>query len=304
MMFGNFVIKTKSDLINVINEYGFIPFFENSISGFSIEEHISSDCWWHSDTGQWSAWEWKGPVIRECGCAYGKFFENRAVFISREWFPDFANYRRDGYDFDARWDDGLTSYRDKDLYELLAANAPVVSTVLKERGNYGKGGRKGFETLITRLQAQAYVLISDFVYPTNKAGRPYGWGLAQYSTPELFFGPSFRETVYDKAPEESRERILQHLKNILPQADEQALNNLLYEVALFNFSQFLIRDFDLQKMPVFGEGCALRVSGFVDLDEAEWWLDLVQKNADMQAVLIGTEQKAVTEINLPLVTAK
>ena len=91
---------------------------------------------------------------------------------------------------------------------------------------------------------------------------------------------------------------------ILPQADEQALNNLLYEVALFNFSQFLIRDFDLQKMPVFGEGCALRVSGFVDLDEAEWWLDLVQKNADMQAVLIGTERKAVTEINLPLVTAK
>ena len=57
-------------------------------------------------------------------------------------------------------------------------------------------------------------------------------------------------------------------------------------------------------MPVFGEGCALRVSGFVDLDEAEWWLDLVQKNADMQAVLIGTERKAVTEINLPLVTAK
>ena len=67
-MFGNFIIKTKSDLINAINEYGFIPFFENSIPGFSIEEHISPDCWWHSETGQWSAWEWKGPVINETGC--------------------------------------------------------------------------------------------------------------------------------------------------------------------------------------------------------------------------------------------
>lgn len=87
---------------------------------------------------------------------------------------------------------------------------------------------------------------------------------------------------------------------ILPTADEEALNELLYEVALFNFSQFLIRDFDLQKMPVFGEGCALRVSGFADLDEAEWWLDLIQKNADMQTVLQQVQLKAVTEVNLPL----
>ncbi len=88
---------------------------------------------------------------------------------------------------------------------------------------------------------------------------------------------------------------------ILPTADEQALNDLLYEVALFNFSQFLIRDFDLQKMPVFGEGCALRISGFADLDEAEWWVDLTQKNAEMQARLETVQIKAVTEINLPLV---
>ena len=87
---------------------------------------------------------------------------------------------------------------------------------------------------------------------------------------------------------------------IMPKADEQALNELLYEVALFNFSQFLIRDFDLQKMPVFGEGCALRVSGFADLDEAEWWMDLIQKNADMQVVLQQIQLKAVTEVNLPL----
>ena len=88
---------------------------------------------------------------------------------------------------------------------------------------------------------------------------------------------------------------------ILPTADEAALNELLYEVALFNFSQFLIRDFDLQKMPVFGEGCALRVSGFADLDEAEWWVGLVKKDAEMQRALVGIQIKAVTEVNLPLV---
>ena len=223
----DFTVRTKEDLIRAVQRYGFLPLFACAVPGFSVEEHAAAEVWYSEGSSDWPVWEWKGPVIRECGCAYGKFFENRAVFISREWFPDFANYRRDGYDFDARWDDGLASYRDKDLYELLTANAPAVSLDLKARGNYGKGGRKGFETLITRLQAQGYVLISDFVYPKNKKGEPYGWGLAQYSTPELFFGPAFRETVYDKTPEESYERILGHFQRILPQADDAQLRKLL-----------------------------------------------------------------------------
>lgn len=87
---------------------------------------------------------------------------------------------------------------------------------------------------------------------------------------------------------------------ILPTADEQALNELLYEVALFNFSQFLIRDFDLQKLPVWGEGCALRISGFADLDEADWYVDLIRRNEEMQVVLQPVQIRAVAEVNIPL----
>ena len=75
----DFIINSKTDLINAINEFGFLPFFANSIEGFSIEEHITRDCWYDSDDGVWNAWEWKGPVIRETGCAYGKFFEKKAT---------------------------------------------------------------------------------------------------------------------------------------------------------------------------------------------------------------------------------
>ncbi len=226
-MIGDLCIRSKQDLIDAVKEYGFLPLFANAVPGFSVEEHAVPEVWYSPGSDDWPVWEWKGPVIRETGCAYGKFFEKKAVFISREWFPDFANFRRDGYDFDARWDDGLASYADRDLYELLDANAPVVSTVLKRLGNYGKGGRKGFDTAVTRLQAQGYVLISDFVYARSKDGNTYGWGLAQYSTPERFFGPSFRETVYARTPEESYERVLRHLKEILPQADEKQIRKLL-----------------------------------------------------------------------------
>ena len=68
------MIKSRNDLVKAIKKYGFIPFFANDIEGFSIEENISSECWWTADSGRWDAWEWKGPVIRETGCAYGKFF--------------------------------------------------------------------------------------------------------------------------------------------------------------------------------------------------------------------------------------
>ena len=34
MPFGDFIIKSKSDLIDAINEFGFLPFFENSIDGW------------------------------------------------------------------------------------------------------------------------------------------------------------------------------------------------------------------------------------------------------------------------------
>ena len=222
-----FTIQTKNDMIEVIKTFGFLPFFANSIPGFSIQEHVTDDVWYTSDDNDWKVWDWKGPVIRECGCAYGKFFENKAVFISREWFLDFANYRRDGYDFDARFDDGLASYRDKELFELLDANAPILSKELKAVGNYRRDGKKGFDTIITRLQAQCYVLTSDFVYAKDKTGRSYGWGIAEYSTPEKFFGKSFRNRVYKRTPEASYQRIFRHLQSLFPDVDEKVIRKIL-----------------------------------------------------------------------------
>ena len=220
----DFYIETKEDLINAVHEFGFVPLFENSVPGFSVAEHVSPKAWFSSEEG---VWEWKGPVIRETGCAYGKFFENKAVFIDREIFPDFANYRRDGYDFDAAYDDGLIPFKDKTLYDLLSERAPILSKRLKRAGGYVKGGRKGFDTVINRLQAQCYVIIGDFVYELDKNGNTYGWGVAEYSTPEIFMGSDFTDSVYAREPEESRGILLDRLKTLLPCAGEKELLSIL-----------------------------------------------------------------------------
>ena len=224
----DFKIDSITGLMDVIDELGFVPFFKNEVEGFSIEEHIAPGCWYNDgDNGFWPAWEWKGPVISQMKCAYGKFLKNKAMYISPKWFPDFANFRRDGYDFDARFDDGLASIRDKELFELLDANAPVMSKQLKLLGHYGKNGRKGFDTMITRLEKQCYVLISDFIYSTDRYGNRYGWGVAQYSTPERFLGKKFCDAVYKRTPEESYARIVRHLKKVLPDADQSLIEKMI-----------------------------------------------------------------------------
>lgn len=220
----DFYIRGKADLVRAVERFGFVPFFKNRILGFSIAEHCAPETWFSDEEG---IWEWKGPVVRETGCAYGKFFENKAVFISREWFPDFANYRRNGYDFDALWEDGKARHADKALYDLLSTHAPVTSRALKDLGGYGREGRRGFDASISRLQALGYVLISDFVYDLDRKGNPYGWGVAEYSTPERWLDVDFTQNVYRRSPEESFERILTHLKTILPFADEAALRRIL-----------------------------------------------------------------------------
>ena len=228
----DFRVRTKQDLIDAVREYGIVPYFSTSVPGFSLEEHCSPSVLF-SDNGD-DTWAWKGPVIQATGCAYGKFFEKKAAYVSREIFLDLANYRRDGYDFDSRYDDGLARFQDKQLYDLIDASAPVLSKVLRETGGYAYSGRwqktegkKGFDTSVTRLQEQCYVIISDFVYTLDKNGNRRGWGVAEYSTPEKTMGEFFTDNVYRRTPEESYERLMEHLKKLFPRAQEKELKKFL-----------------------------------------------------------------------------
>ena len=65
--------------------------------------------------------------------------------------------------------------------------------------------------------------------------------------------------------------------------NEQNLNELLYEVALFNFSQFLIKDFDLQTYPDYSSTeSALKISGFESPEDVEWYRHLLNGDAAIQ----------------------
>ena len=82
-------LKSPADIEARCTELGFLPFFRCGIPGFSVEEMVAPEYWCTDEVG---AWEWKGPVIREGHCAYGKLFARKAGFVSREWLPDYCLY--------------------------------------------------------------------------------------------------------------------------------------------------------------------------------------------------------------------
>ncbi len=218
-------IRSAADVIRLVDDIGFLPFFRNHIPGFSIEECCPGELWFAE--GIDGPWEWKGPIARSDQCIYGKFFGNKAGFISRKWLPDFANFRRDGYDFDARYDDGLASRKDKGVFDTVSEHGALLSKELKNICNYRKGGNKGFDTVITRLQMQTYICIADFVYMKDKFGQTYGWGVAKYSTPEAQYGYDYVTSAYQREPDESKEKIISHLNRLLPDAGNEQILKLI-----------------------------------------------------------------------------
>lgn len=219
-------IKTSSELSEVIEELGFLPLFKNSISGFSVEEMTAADCWW-SGTPEEDPWEWREVIANEGRIAYGKFFCNRAGFISREWFPYFAVYRRDGYDFDSRYEDGLASRKHKKLMDLLELSTSMPSYELKKYAGFCKAGETGFEGAVTALQMQTYIIVNGFHRRRNRRNEEYGWSVADYALSERLFGEEHVRSAYGMGTDEAKCRMIARLQKNFPKASELEAEKLI-----------------------------------------------------------------------------
>lgn len=219
-------IRSYQELIRWINEVGFLPLFKNEVDGFSAEEHVSPLFWWTGDQEQ-DPWEWRRLIAKAGTVAYGKFFRKKAGFISKKWFPYFANYRRQGYDFDSRWEDGLAGIRCKKIMEQLELKGEMFSFELKKAAGFGKNGEKNFEGAVTELQMQAYLILRDFRHKTNKKGEAYGWPVSVYSTPEQLWGYEWISMAYKERPEESREKVFEQVRQNFPHASQEGILKVL-----------------------------------------------------------------------------
>ena len=229
-------IRSWQELVNWINEVGFLPLFANEIEGFSAEEHVSPDYWWTGITEE-DPWEWREIIAASHQVAYGKFFDQKAGFISLKWLPVFANYRRGGYDFDSRWEDGLAGRREKLIMDMLTGtdddgdmtfpDVQILSTELKKKAGFGKGGQKNFPGIVTSLQMQTYLVITDFHRRVNKRGGEYGMPVSVLLPPEAIWGYEAVTSAYGEEPARSRERIADRIRDQFPGATDAGITKMI-----------------------------------------------------------------------------
>ena len=216
-------IHSCPELMDYIQEVGFLPLLDSGICGYSAEEVVDDDCRYVAfpDGGwDWPLWKWKGSIVSEGYCVYGKFFAGKAGFISREWWPDFCNYRRSLHSAPEKG-----SIEDIILLTLQEHSSLITRELRAACGFTGPKMRSRFDGYVTRLQMACRVVTEDFVYPCDKHNREYGWGWSLLTTPEFLLG---RDACHcERSSQASFERLLVHFRKILPEASEKQLIRLI-----------------------------------------------------------------------------
>lgn len=212
-------VDSAMKLSAAVKEAGMLPFFSCGIEGLSVEELTVPGMLFADMDGGMGAWDWKGPVIREMDCTYGKFFNRKAGFVSLELLPHFLNRRRSIAG--KRIEDA-----DQRILEMIRSNESMMASELRLE-IFGSRSRKGqsVEGNLTRLQMGGYVVIADFEYSYTKQGEQYGWGKARYTTPEALFGPDIARPGCDG--QESFEILYGEMCKRHPAAPRRALARLI-----------------------------------------------------------------------------
>ena len=144
---------------------------------------------------------------------YSKFFDKKAGFISKKWLPVFANYRRDGYDFDALYEDGKAPHKHKKI--------TVAKVCLHTKISYCS-----IKTFFSIFSEPSFYF--EFVRKRkNKKGIEYGWDVAVYSSVEHIYGYDYVTSCYKEEPAESWNRLVEYMHEAYPIATDKQIRKLL-----------------------------------------------------------------------------
>lgn len=214
--FGVTVVSADS-MYHAIREKGIIPFFANDIKGYSIEELTAPQFWFDSDENEneLGPWDWKIDCVQTGDIVYGKFLKGKAAFATPTWYRELMNYRRSlpKYQFDEK---------EKRILDYLMKQGTIT---IKEVRKLLDVKKNVADALIGKLMMQCRVITGDIQRVYRGENLTYvGWQVSTFCTPEDYFE---EEMLPDCTPEESRQRLLEHLMEITGEKDEKKLERMI-----------------------------------------------------------------------------
>ena len=235
-------IVSPETMYDAICEYGIIPFFENPVRGYSVEELTPPQFWFDGDDeAGLGPWDWKIYCVQSGEVAYGKFLGGKAAFATVPFYRHLMNWRR-----------SLPRYAvppgpQTEVLEYVLRNGSATIREIRQLLGVKKNVA---DMLVARLQMATRLVTGDIARVYRGPDLHYnGWQTASFCTPDALFsldggsrgseasapalsrfpGFPFADEAAEvlPAPEESRALLLEHLRFLNPDAPEDRLIKLL-----------------------------------------------------------------------------
>ena len=229
-------VVSAEAMLKTVKELGIVPFFENPLRGYSIEELTPREFWFDGESDTLGPWDWKVYCVQSGDIAYGKFlWGGKAAFATPEWYRELMNYRR-----------SLKKYQpgpeEQKVLDYLQANGTIASKDIRRLLGLKKSGA---DAVATRIQMQCRLIIGDIERVYSGPDLHYsGWQRASFCSPDAFFGWNDTPSVNipgpggfpfaddeqagpQHSPQESLDLLTRHIRTIAPEATDRLILKML-----------------------------------------------------------------------------
>ena len=210
-------VDSPEALIATIRTCGIIPFFENPVPGYSIEEMTPGEYWFDGEEDTLGPWDWKIAAVQTGEIAYGKFLcGGKAAFATAECYRDLLNWRRAQPRYALR-------ESDRQAWEAICRAGTLTTRELRRICGLKKAQ---MDAVTTRLEQQTRLVIGDFERVYKGEFLEYrGWQLASLCRPEDLF--EYELDAPFRSPQESYDRLAARIRRTAPHATDAQLKKLL-----------------------------------------------------------------------------
>ena len=171
------VVTGVDAMCALIREYGIIPFFENPVPGFSVEEHTPPEHWFTDES--LGPWDWKIGCVQSGDIAYGKFlWGGKAAFATVDVYRELMNWRRSQPRYQPTEDQ-------RKVLSFLEENGSVSIPDIRKLLGVKKSAA---DALVARLMQQTRLVTGDIQRVYRGADLHYnGWQRSSFCSPEALF---------------------------------------------------------------------------------------------------------------------
>lgn len=214
---ARYQITSPEAMVAAIRGCGIIPFFENPVPGFSIEEMTPREYWFDGEEDSLGPWDWKIEAVQTGEIAYGKFLcGGKAAFATADCYRDLLNWRRAQPKYALR--EG-----DRKAYGAVCEAGSLTSRELRRICGLKKGQ---MDAITTRLEQQTRLVIGDFERVYKGQFLEYsGWQLASLCRPEDLF--EYDLDAPFRSPQDSYARLADRIRQTVPDATDTQIKQLL-----------------------------------------------------------------------------